>query len=684
MKKRILSLAAVLVYAAVSVFGSSNVFAESNYTQRVALKPYQPAVGNLVYDDDFNDVLITGEQHDIDSNSLECRTTQSEYNVPTISQADGYKLDDSSADVSISHATWEFAYLPKAIKSNKLVVSFDIYATEVKGLGYRFVNKGQTTNMAFYFNAWATGAELSYSTNSKFKAWYDKASLEALLNRWVNNTLIFERVLNSDGTGYDVYLREFYLDGVKYDTSTLAAATDIDWWTDDPNTNNFYLQAINAGRYLDNVLVYAPAVNEVEVPNTQVKVPSYLPNIGTLVLDESFESSAVSGSNVTNNYQYGFKDFAKGTTTSGVEYGLMTSENNKYGVFNQYAKPASKITGPVDSDKFVVSFDVKASAKGGFNIYFAGNTNTLALRLWFDTYADTDTANSNNWKVYLCNDSNAYNTRFAAGYPVPKDAFTKISVVCQRVNVDGVDKAILSKAYINGAELSLLSGTDTRYFATNWFSTPSGSSPVALGNFSVAGYALDNVIAYAPLKFEVNNAEISSDGSSAVITFSDTIGNIGSATVIAIDALGNTVSSQLSAAGNKLTATFAQPVNVNDKVYTLRVSGVKNTGSDIAPDYTKVYGTGVAGFDFEKQLVYISNNSNVAINGKLIIAAYNGNQLLGISTAPVNNVAVDTVVPISNGSIPETSTTPTLYKLFIWDGFDNTKPYCSSLEYPMQ
>lgn len=40
MKKRILSLAAVLVFSAVSVFGSFNVFADSGYVQRVALKSY--------------------------------------------------------------------------------------------------------------------------------------------------------------------------------------------------------------------------------------------------------------------------------------------------------------------------------------------------------------------------------------------------------------------------------------------------------------------------------------------------------------------------------------------------------------------------------------------------------------------------------------------------------------------
>jgi|GEM_PF-2845305 len=692
MKKRILSLAAVLVYAAVSVFGSSNVFAESNYTQRVALKSYQPAVGNLVYDDDFNDVLITESQHPFDSNDPTCRTTKSDYNVSAITKADGCKVDDASNNTAVSLEKSAIVYLPKTIKSNKLVVSFDIYATEVKGLGYRFVNKSRidisNKKMAFYFNTWSTGAEFVFE-GKKFKD-FGQAALEALLNRWVNNTLVYERVLNSDGTGYDVYLRECYLDGVRYDTSTLAATTDIDWWTDDPNTNNFYIETINAGRYLDNVLVYAPAVNEEEKQTTQVTVPSYLPKVGTLVLDDTFQSSTSSGTKVTSSYEYSIKEFSEGTFTDNntgvsINYGLMTSGDNKYGVFNKYAKPESKITGPVDSDKFVVSFDVKASAKQGFNIYFGGNTSTLALRLWFDTYADTDTANKNNWKLYLCNGTDSWTTRFAAGYAVPKDTFTKISVVCQRVkDANGVDQAILSKAYVNGVELSLLSGTDTRYLATNWFSTASGSSPVVIGNFGVAGYALDNVIAYAPLKFEAKNAEISSDGSSAEITFSDTIGNVDGAAVIAVDALGNMVSSQLSAAGNKLTAAFAQPVNVNDKVYTLSVSGVKNTGGDVAPDYTKVYGTGVAGFDLEKQEVYIINNSNVPINGELIIAAYDGNQLLGISTAPVNNVAVDTVATISNGSIPVTTTTPTLYKLLIWDSFDNAMPYCHSLEYPMQ
>lgn len=678
MKKRILSLAAVLVYAAVSVFGSSNVFAESNYTQRVALKTYQPAVGNLVYDDDFNDVLVTGAMHEFDSNSPDCRTTQSDYNVSTITKADGCKVDDASDNTAVSLEKSTVVYLPKTIKSNKLVVSFDIYATEAKSLSYRLVNKGKLDNMAFYFNTWSSGMELSFSTNSKFKSSYSSAEVAKLLNHWVNNTLVFERVLNSDGTGYDVYLRELYLDGVKYDTSALTAATDIDWWTVVPNTNNFYIEAMNNSTYLDNVLVYAPAVNEEEIH--QVAVPSYLPKVGTLVLDDTFESSYTSGTKVNSSYTYGIKEFDAGTTTSGIEYGLMNSGNSKYGAFNAWTYAYPNVTGSVVSDKFVVSFDFKCPAdvhQKGFNICFGGKT--LALRLYFENDAD-----SKKWKLTLIRSGTA-SEKFADSFTISKDEFTNIGVVFQKVkDTNGADKAILSEAYVNGKKLDLISGTDTKYLATNWFSTSSGSYPVAIGNFGVAGFALDNVIAYAPLKFEAKNAEISSDGSSAEITFSDTIGNIDGATVNAKDALGNTVSSQLSADGNKLTATFPQLVNVNDKVYTLIVSGVKNTRGDIAPDYTKVYGTGVAGFDLEKQEVYISNNLNVPINGDLIIAAYDGNQLLGISTAPVNNVAVDTVATISNGSIPVTTTTPTLYKLLIWDSFDNAMPYCHSLEYPMQ
>ena len=671
MKKRILSLAAVLVFSAVSVFGSFNVFADSGYVQRVALKPYQPAVKNLVYDDDFNDVKITGALHEFDSNDPECRTTQSEYNISTITKADGYKAEESSTDVALSFGIWESVRLPKAINSNKLVVSFDIYATEVKGLGYRFVNKGETTNKAFYFNTWSTGGEMSFSSDSNKFKYFDQTALEGLLNRWVNNTLVFERVLNSDKTGYDVYLRELYLDGTSYDTSKLTAATNIDWWTDTPKTN-FYLQAINAGRYLDNVLVYEPLVSEAEIPTSQVTVPSYLPKPETLILDETFENSVEANSKVTNSYTYGFKEFDTGTLT--------TLGNNKYCAFIKNAKPASKITGPVDSDKFVVSFDVMASAKGGFNIYFGGNTSNLALRLWFDTYP----GDNSNWKLYFCNDSNAYDSRFAESSPVPKNAFTKISVVCKRVNVGGVDKAILSEAYINNVKVNLLSGTDTRYLTTNWFSTAPGNSPIALGNFTVAGYALDNVIAYAPLIFNAKKSEIMSGGSSAEITFNDTIGNLVGASVTAVDALGSEVTSELSAAGNKLTATFVQPVNVKGKVYTLIVSGVKNADGETAQTYTEMYGTGIAGFSVEKGEVYIKNDLNVVIDGDLIIAAYDSsNSLVGISTVPVN-VPVGIVGTITNGRLPETSATPALYKLFVWKNSGEIMPYCQGLEYPMQ
>ncbi|MDD6482967.1 MAG: hypothetical protein PUF72_00095 [Clostridiales bacterium] len=675
MKKRILSLAAVLVFSAVSVFGSSNVFADSGYTQRVALKSYQPAVQTLVYDDDFNDVLVTEASHTIDSTDPTCRSnTTSEYNVLKVSTSDGYK---TATDDAVSMDTWGRVYLPKTIKSNKLVVSFDIYATAVKGLGYKLVNKGITTGSAFVFNAYTSGsgAELTFA-GAKFK-YFGKAAAEGFLNRWVNNTLVYERVLNSAGTGYDVYLRECYLDGTKYDTPS-APATNIDWWTDDPNTNNFYIEAINGSRYLDNVLVYEPAVNEEEAPTAQVAVPSYLPKVGTLVLDDTFENSTVSGSNVTNTYQYGFNSFSHDTSDSKA-YGLMTSENNKYGVFAKSAKPASKITGPVDSDKFVVSFDVKASAKGGFNIYFGGNTSKLALRLWFDIYDDA------HWKLHLYDINNSWNDRFTENpYPVPKDAFVKVSVVCQRVNVDGVDKAILSEAYVNGEKLSLVSNTNTKYLETNWFSTASGGSPVAIGNFTVAGYALDNVIAYAPLEFKANKAELSSDGSSATVTFNDNIGDTSNASVTATDVLGNTISSsQLSAVDNTLTATFNPPVKVNDKVYTLTVSGVKNTLGETAPNYTQVYGTGIAGFDYSKGEVYIKNDLDVVMDGDLIVAAYDGsNRLMGITTTPVN-VPVDIIGTVSGVTLPETSETPAKYKVFVWKGLYDMTPYCYSVEVPM-
>ena len=412
-------------------------------------------------------------------------------------------------------------------------------------------------------------------------------------------------------------------------------------------------------------------VSEAEIPTSQVTVPSYLPKPGTLILDETFENSVEANSKVTNSYTYGFKEFGKGN--------LATSGNNKYGAFNMYAKPASKITGPVDSDKFVVSFDVMASAKGGFNIYFDSNIKDFSLRLWFDPGDDS------NWKLYFCNNGkDNYGSRFAESSLVPKNAFTKISVVCKRVNVDGVDKAILSEAYINNVKVNLFSDTETRYLTTNWFSTAPGSSPIALGNFTAEGYALDNVIAYAPLIFNAKKSEIMSGGSSAEITFNDTIGNLAGASVTAVDALGSEVTSELSAAGNKLTATFVQPVNVKGKVYTLIVSGVKNADGETAQKYTEMYGTGIAGFSVEKGEVYIKNDLNVVIDGDLIIAAYDSsNSLVGISTVPVN-VPVGIVGTITNGRLPETSATPALYKLFVWKNSGEIMPYCQGLEYPMQ
>ena len=117
MKKRTLSLVLVAVFTAVSIFGCFNAFADT-YTQRVAVKSYQPSVKTLVHDDDFNDVKINDSAASLDWNG-EGRTFHSSYNASWIGNANGYKVSDT--DTAVTAALWNYIQLKNTIDSDKKV-----------------------------------------------------------------------------------------------------------------------------------------------------------------------------------------------------------------------------------------------------------------------------------------------------------------------------------------------------------------------------------------------------------------------------------------------------------------------------------------------------------------------------------------------------------------------------------
>lgn len=704
MKKRILSLAAVLVYAAVSVFGSSNVFASQGTSQTHVQPPSGSYVKTVIIDDDFENRAVGDKIN---------AANVSSYSHPVISSGTAGQINGDESNKyyeSTANGTYEkFSAKSASDFSNidRLAISMDL--TNPYALSGENPNK-TVANPVIYINnlamfrlnlnekTTAQGLEVTYFASDGKEAYFVNASgataytnKRAVGSSWSHIDIVLKRTLNSDGSTYSVELEKLNVNGNELylgEGSKTPRFVSADWWTSNTSSSAiFRFGNANLTYMIDNVLVYEPyaegeqpvdPVDPVEPDGDEVKTnvtrPTYLPEVGTIIVDENFETSTATGSTVTSDYQYSLKDFTQDTSASPT-YGLVTEGANKYGKFNIWGKIYPKGTGPVDSDRFVISLDAKCSVENGFNIYFAGNTTDLALRLWFENYAD----DANKLRLFLLSGKTT-DTKCAEAKLVNKNEFIKISVVCKKVNVNGVDKAILSEAYINSDKLTLLDDVNTRYFTTNWFSTAEGTWPVAIGNFTVAGAAaLDDILVYAPLKFKASGAELSNDGLTANITFNGTIGNIDSASVTAVDMFGNTINSTLTAEGSTLTATFDRPVNIQDKVYTFTVSGVKDSNGEVADTLTAVYGTGIASIDYNNAKVYINNNLQTAIDGNYIIAAYDSSdKFLGATLSEVY-VPVNALGTVSDVQLPNTATEPAKYRLFIWSKASNM-PYCGYTE----
>ena len=357
MKKRILSLAVILTLL-VSMLTVFNVFADT-YTQRVALKSYQPAVKTLIVDDDFNDLKVTGEAHGIKN---EDRSASSEYNAIWIGNGDGYTVSEGNNAVSFASA-WQQIQINKTSNSDKLVVSFDMYNTSATALGFRFVNKNYTTDSkyAVLLNGWAANGTLTNNGTSIAK----NLLTSSLASKWVNVTMVFERVLNSAGTGYEASLKSFYLDGVLYDASNVTPTSNIDWWTKTENMN-FYIQNCSPDTMYDNLLIYVPE----ESLATGTPIPSYVPAAKNILIDDNFESSTLSGTSLSSTKSNSF------STIYNVGQ-LGETAGNHYPVTNTWAKFYPKnTTGLPNAERLIMTFKIKApetltnatSYLAGFNI----------------------------------------------------------------------------------------------------------------------------------------------------------------------------------------------------------------------------------------------------------------------------------------------------------------------------
>lgn len=233
--------------------------------------------------------------------------------------------------------------------------------------------------------------------------------------------------------------------------------------------------------------------------STYVEVPDYLPEIGTILLDDDFQGSSVSDKNYINtDYTYGCLNGYMATVNSSNALqivSLITEGTNKFLKFGKsvYVKTRSK--GSVAGDKFVIYFEVmpnmSTSGLKGFNICFGNNKK--ALRVIFSD----STGNATTCKFFVTDEANANNPLTSGTNIVSKTSFAKVALVLEKVNVDGEDKAILSEVYLNDAKLKLASKAPNTYLANNWFSASSSGNTVYIGNFSEKNiFSMDNVLAY--------------------------------------------------------------------------------------------------------------------------------------------------------------------------------------------
>ena len=667
MKKRILSLAVVFTLL-VSMFAVFNVFADT-YTQRVALKSYQPAVRTLIHDDDFNDIPVTGSYASIKNSD---RSYPSDYNAIWIGDADGYEVESGNNALAFS-AAWKHIQFNRTSNSDKLVVSFDMFDTSTSSFGFRLINKGNTSAYAVLLNPWtSTGALI---TNGETVA--SSLGISSLGNKWVNVTMIFERVLNSAGTGYEASLKQFYLDGKLYDNLNATPTSNIDWWTR-TSTVNFSIQTLSATVKIDNLLVYEPKAET--MITTNVKVPSNVPAVKNIILDDDFESSTHSGTSLSSTQSNSF------STIYNVGQ-LGETEGNHYPVTNAYAPFYSKHTGVSDAKRLVMTFKIKApstvtTSYSYFNMAFNSKKDvsvTYFLRPTFALIDDSTDANNGKYKtniqVMTTGNYAGSNLSTTDVYINPTD-FVKYTLVMDKTeNSDGSYSAYVTALYINDNPVTLTSSASNNALRSNWFTTTDASySTLYLGNSGAAGWSLDDFLVYEPVDFNVSDMILASNGTNADITFTDDVVNTANASVTATPAVGSAVTSTLECSGKTVTATFDTALDLTRNVYTISVVGVTSARGDTLSHYSKVIGTGFESIDKATNKATIRNNGNTVLLGKLIVAAYDSSD--NLVNAAVNTTDISAPVDLSTNM---TYTLPSgdniaYYKFFAWNDTETLTP----------
>lgn len=267
LKKKCIKLASLAAsLAVVGAMGVSAVYAAEEYTPSVPLKPYQPAIEQIVIDDNLEG--------------------NAEYPIATALTGSNSVTEEDTGNTAVKINNWNSIALiaaNKPVNADSIVVSFDVKPT---GADFATAAASGTfdTSMrsiiAFGLRAGCTGEKgvmlsggssaLSDLAKETLRgAWVSGASPNksdavyltipqnnAENNGYVNVTAVFERRDNG------VYLKGLYFDGTDMMTDALREGfnAEANWWEADSYTR--LLLQNRTGKplynYYDNFLVYVP------------------------------------------------------------------------------------------------------------------------------------------------------------------------------------------------------------------------------------------------------------------------------------------------------------------------------------------------------------------------------------------------------------------------------------------
>lgn len=692
MKKRLMCLAVIAALTA-SMFTAVNAFAASSDTSVIVSDGFEDReVGGVVNTNGSSENAM--QLYAVNGTATVCEETGGNKYLTTESAkyvkfyAD--RLYSKSDRLAISMDIMNPAALTAYTSDSTVGANLYIDNTPVLLLNMNEKSAAQGLEVKYYYNDGTSNKQDNmYTAPGSTTKLYTNQRQSGI---WNHFEAVFKREL-VDGD-YTVALEKLKVNGkaLSVDDSVFQYTPNfksVDWWTGKTSRANFVsIGNITKSWAIDNVMIYAPSAGDM---TTNVKVPSYAPSVGTVVLDDDFDSSVLSGSTMTTAYEKGC------TSVTSIDSLSTDIGGNKYPITKAWAKFASKTAAVTDSDRLVVSLKIKAPASlttgtkyyAGFN---CSATTCCPLIFYYSLATESDNVEdyADKYKVQLVtrgidsSNTNGYAEKYLTKEPIfaLKSDFTKFTIVMdKKLNSDGETYgAYVTGLYLNDEDIGVWDTPASYPLYSNWWEVNPADTATGtknsfwMGNHGTAGWAVDDLLVYAPAAFGVSGISLSADGTSADITFSDTVGDITNASVTVSTVDGTQVGASLSKSGKVLNAAFVAAPDLARNVYTITVSGVKDIGGASAADYTMVIGTGFASIDKANGTAVINNESSNVLSGKLIIAGYDGEA--NLVNAVVSTSDINTKVDLTQSV---TYTLPTgdgieYYKFFAWNDTDELTP----------